>query len=109
MAKKKGGGNQPSIRQPVANDAKAVGPAKKAAESDSPEMTRVDDVARDEGVVFDPSDPSMEVPKNVQPMDLPEAYKRHLAAEKLYRESSKERKRVAKAGRFRNGTGNSIN
>ena len=90
MAKKKGGGNQQPIRQPVANDAKAVGPAKKAAEPDSPEMTRVDAVARDEGVVFDPSDSSMEVPKNVQPMDLPEAYKRHLAAEKLYREATEK-------------------
>jgi hypothetical protein len=90
MAKKKGGGNQQPIRQPVANDAKAVGPAKKAAEPDSPEMTRVDAVARDEGVVFDPSDPSVEVPKNVQPMDLPDAYKRHLAAEKLYREATEK-------------------
>lgn len=86
-SKPKGGGNAQPIHQSVANSAKAAGTAKKAAETGSPEMIRIDEVASDQGLVYDPANPSIETPVNVQPNSLIDAYKRHLSAEKFYQEA----------------------
>jgi hypothetical protein len=72
-SKPKGGGNAQPIHQSVANSAKAAGTAKKAAETGSPEMIRIDEVASDQGLEYDPANPSIETPVNVLPNCLIDA------------------------------------
>lgn len=85
----RGGGRNPRPTPPQqnSNPAKAAGPAIKAAEPDSKEMKNLEDIAKQEGLKVSKSDTETDVAQNITPMSVVDAYKRHLAAEKVYLEA----------------------
>lgn len=86
----KGGGRNSRSTPPQQNPnaAKAAGPAIKAAEPDSKEMKNLEDIAKKEGLKVGKSDTETDAAQNITPMSVAEAYKRHMAAEKMYLEAS---------------------
>lgn len=93
MAKQKrntGGGPKPS-QQPKSNVAKEAGGAINAANPNSKEMEAVDQIASEEGIKNDSSDESIKDPDSSNnPSVVVEAYRRHLAAEKVYQEATEK-------------------
>jgi hypothetical protein len=80
MAKKR----QTPPAQPNENPAKLVGKAISAAKPDSAEMKKLEDVVNENELNPFEIVERIEVPKEVTSMQMPEAYARHIEAEKLY-------------------------
>lgn len=78
---------RPNSPNQNSDKAKAAGPAIEAAKPDSKEMKNLEDIAKQEDLKVSKSDIETDVPQNITPMSVVDAYKRHLAAEKVYLEA----------------------
>lgn len=104
MAKsKKGASGNPRIQpqESVPNAAKVVGPAISSAKPESAEMKKVGAVAEEENIDLSEKVQNVSVPTSLPPLSLVEAYRQHLAAEKVYVEAKEKiaKKEAALDGR----------
>ena len=92
MAKKKpiSGGPKASTPQSQQDQAKLVGPAISAAQPGSPEMEKLDEVVNQHELPVSEIVKDVEPRKEVTRLEMPEAYTRHLEAEKLYLAAAKK-------------------
>ena len=88
--KQKPGGRKASTPQSQQDPAKLVGPAISAAQPGSPEMEKLEEVVNQHELPVSEIVKDIEARNEVTRLEMPEAYTRHLEAEKLYQAAAKK-------------------